>query len=484
LILAAPVANSTLAADVRELAERPPLVIHRDPLRDLADALDGRSDLALWATVDLVNIFGRPDLFRDRPAERGRAWITQILQSVLVFIPIFVTWIGLALATAAYQDMIGSPDGAARVAGRSFLQLWQQGFDGHLAAAFTFFWMAVYTVVALAAIIAVTLYSAWWGRRAELGRVSDRQSLLADLVPVLVRAQIAACDQQHASPARFAGELSRAAGRLGTLLDDTLSAQRGLQRVGELAQHLSQQLITAASAVEAATGGLGRSAAASQTVMEQVVRWAEEAGQAGEQLVTETARRVNEQFVASVEGQGKLLSELTERVDGAVAALRHACDLWAGAGPALSETLGQAGRSGAEAIGETYRLAVAAAASSLGREMTGIGANLAERVEDLQAITERYAEQTRLTTTEQGVHLAAVGTAAATIQDIARSAAAGLTTTLAAIQEVTGELRAVTHRLAQLRGNAAVASEVPGSPSPGDSASPLLAATDSHGESP
>ncbi|MGH3810948.1 MAG: hypothetical protein ACRDUV_00640 [Pseudonocardiaceae bacterium] len=507
-------ANSTLASAVRELAERPQLGIHCAPLRDLADALDGRANLASWATVDLVNTFGRPDLFRDRLEDRGgEAWITQILQSVLVFVPIIVTWIGLALATAAYQDMISAPDGTAQVAGRSFLQLWQQGFDGHLAAPFTFFWMAVYTVLALTAVIAVTLRGAWRGRRAEQLKTSDRQSLMAELIPALVRAQVAACEEQHASPARFADELSGAAGQLGALLDDTLSAQQGLRYFGDLAQRLSQQLTIAATAVESASGELGRSADAGRTAMEgtqaalaalkhtvtdhvesstqritavaeQAALQTEEVGKAGEYLLAEMARRVNEQLATSVERQGRLLSDLTDRVDGAVQALRHACDQLSGAGTGLSATLGQAGREGAEAIAESYRLAVATVVTSLGREMTGIGANLAERVEDLQAITERYAEQTRLASTEQGVHLAAVGRAAATIQDVVRSGAEGLATTLAAAREVTVELRTVAHRLAELRGNTHVAFRASDPPGGSGSVSSMFAAADGHGESP
>lgn len=513
MTLAAPVAHATLASAVRELAERPQLGIHRDPLRELADALDGRTDLASWATVDLVTTFGRSDLFRDRPQEPGgESWITQVLQSVLVFVPIIVTWTGLAVATAAYQDMVSVPDGAARVAGRSFLQLWLEGFDGELAAPFTFFWMAIYTVLALTAVIVVTLRGAWRGRRTERFKISDRQSLLADLVPVLVRVQVAIGGHQHASPARFADELSRAAGQLGVLLRDTISAQQGVQRLGDLVRPLSQQLADSAETVQSAIDRLGRSAEAGRAAMEvsqaavatlretvaqhvesgtrqitamaeQAGRQAEQLGKAGERFLGETARRVDEQLVTSVERQRRLLSDLTDRVDAAVQALRHVCDQLSGASTELWTTLGQAGQEGAEAIGETYRLAMAAATTSLGREMTVVGANLAERIENLQAITERYAEQAQRTTTEQGVHLAAVGTAAATMRDVVRTGAAGLASTLAAAREVTAELRAVTHRLAELPEHPP-AGKTPAPEPPADAGSPPLLATTGPGESP
>src|SRR5690606_28146417 len=53
--------RNTLARELTDLADRPPLAARRDELRALADDLRSGDDLDQWAEVDLLRAYARPD---------------------------------------------------------------------------------------------------------------------------------------------------------------------------------------------------------------------------------------------------------------------------------------------------------------------------------------------------------------------------------------------------------------------------------------
>ncbi|MET9609102.1 methyl-accepting chemotaxis protein [Streptomyces sp. NPDC006512] len=249
---------STVAAQLDDLAAHPGLGSRRDELTALSDALRGLGDgdLEPWTELDLLQAFAREEsvraVFDEQPEHRAWAWLEVGIGS-LVFLPLLLTWLGLSRATSAYEALIGEDPAAA---GRPFLQLWQSGFEGRLAAWSTFGHVAgsatavIFLLVLLAAVHGV--------RRTRTERRSDdarrtADDLLARLVPVLTRAQLLLNEQRLSSPQRFAAELTAAAATLGKLGDKAVRAHRQLNTavtaVSEAVENAGSRLASVDAAV-------------------------------------------------------------------------------------------------------------------------------------------------------------------------------------------------------------------------------------------
>ncbi|MEU5694043.1 hypothetical protein [Actinosynnema sp. NPDC020468] len=440
--------DTELAGRLRAVADDPRLGRPAtESVRRLADALAGSEPLAPWSSIDLVGTLGNPGPAAGGESARSRT--VQVVQSVLVFVPILVTWLGLALATGAYQEMLATPAGAEAAAGRSFLELWQSGFGGHLATPFTFGLMAVYTLVALVGVVVATFVGAQVVAKADRGEAADRDALAATLVPLLVRAQVAAKAREQNTPARFTAELAKAGDRLGTMLDRAAAAQTGLDgvvdRVGTLMTELSASVVTvretaaelrsgstsvkdAVDVAREATAALEHTvtrhvAAGVDRISDATLRAAAQAkalGEGGRQLLLDTARQVESHLDKAMDRHGEVLARVVSTAHDAVEALRGSTELLSGAGGTLSRDLSEAAREGARAIGDTYRVAVAAAATSLGREMVEVGNGLAERIEELRAVTERHENRTRRATDDHARAVIEMSAALRDFQDALR----------------------------------------------------------------
>ena len=115
----------------------------------------------IWASVDLFGAFLGDG---NEVLEDGGSW--RLLESMIqvgVFVPIAVTWVGLALAAWAYR----AADNAGTLGGESFLQGWERGF-GKLPVGLTFDWFAIYTCVLVTLLIVMT--SAQSGTAGAPGR--------------------------------------------------------------------------------------------------------------------------------------------------------------------------------------------------------------------------------------------------------------------------------------------------------------------------
>lgn len=298
-----------IARRVRELAGRPALAPRRDELTALADALGapGTDRMEPWADLDLLHSYARPeslDSTGPAPAEpRFWAYAEGVL-GALVFVPLLLTWYGLTRASSAYQALTGADPEAAT---RPFLQLWQSGFEGHLAGAFTFGHVAMSATAAIAVLFAVALVHGL--RRSAVTRRAQaaeraREELMAQLVPALTRAQLVLHGQRRSSPGRFAAELTGAAETLGRLGDSAVRVQQDLttaaNAIGESVAAAERRLAgvdtslrpleTAAGRIEAAVadGGdrVGRALDDVQRASDGVRLAVEDAGDRVEESVT------------------------------------------------------------------------------------------------------------------------------------------------------------------------------------------------------
>ncbi|MFE5621872.1 hypothetical protein ACFQ8S_07410 [Streptomyces virginiae] len=419
-----------LAAELRELSAHPRAGSHSTALRELADAVAGGSGLEVWAGGGLVAAYGGPDALApgpDEDAARGRR--LGALPTVLVFVPLLITWFGLGAAAWAYQRMRDS----GSTAQGSFLTLWQQGFDGRLWPVLRFDMMALWTVLALSALATATLLRHRWEERDE----SERRVLSQRLSGALAQTQALAAGAAAASPGRFAAELQGAAERLRVLLGQAATVQQCARDLIVQADGAAGRSVAATAALDSAADALRSGTAQMRTSVQSASAAAQEVA-AGSRLLAEsfdsavTALRttVAESFVTAGQDAARLIGAAGESVASrfdtvAVAAEErgsavagHAADSMDRVGQEVRQALTAARGSfaestqllgsavhgldrslttlpasleasaseGAERIGMAYELAVAALAASLRQEVRTVTDELADRIEELREV--------------------------------------------------------------------------------------------------
>ncbi|MFF8771512.1 methyl-accepting chemotaxis protein [Kitasatospora sp. NPDC015120] len=339
-----------IGGELRALADRPGLAGRQEELRELGLALSGAGDLDRWAELDLVHSFVRPESVRAavRPGAEPRFWAwAEVALGALVFVPLLVTWAGLMQATSAYRALIGADAGQAA---RPFLQLWQTGFEGRLSGWATFGDVALSATLFIALLLVLSV--AHGVRRAGTGRreaaaEAEAEDLLAELAPVLTRAQLVLNERRRATPQRFTAELTGAA--------------ETLERLGRQAADTQRELSEAALAVERAVAGAERRLT--------------EAGEAVDPL-----RRAVDGVEKAVDGVGKA-------VDGVGLAVRDSGERLAETvrdGAAATDSLVHRGGKQALDAAELVRLAT----DRVGTELAGAGERVEEAVRDL-AVAQR-----------------------------------------------------------------------------------------------
>lgn len=127
------------------------------------------------------------------------------MAQVGVFVPIAVTWVGLALAAWSYR----SADNAGTLRGESFLQGWEKGF-GELPAGLTFDWFAVYTCVLVTLLIVMTSAHVWRRWRVALRQAALRRNL----TNALLAADLILAPYRLPAEQRAAQELNAASGKV------------------------------------------------------------------------------------------------------------------------------------------------------------------------------------------------------------------------------------------------------------------------------
>jgi hypothetical protein len=169
-----------LPEEIRALADDPRLHDRSDQLRRLADDLAADHDLARWAQMSLHESFLRggalPALHRS-----AREYILDQIPGVLIFLPILSTWYGLQRATSAYRQSRGD----SALAGMSFLEQWQTGFNGKLATWLYFDRVASWTLVLIVTMIGFSVWRSVAQRGWEARDVREREQLLARLANVI-----------------------------------------------------------------------------------------------------------------------------------------------------------------------------------------------------------------------------------------------------------------------------------------------------------
>jgi hypothetical protein len=197
-------------------------------LRDLAGALRAYKSTPAdvesargWAGVDLFSAFLSEEPGRQETGRPAKFWSRiDVVVQVLVFVPILLTWIGLAVAAFVAKS------------GESLLQAWQTGNPSGLK----FHWVAVYTALVVFLLIVVSAALILHNRSLEQRQARLRQ----DLAEALTTADLELTPLRIGITEHIAQELDQAADKLS-------EAAARIEAVGRTAVQ-TQQAATAAVA--------------------------------------------------------------------------------------------------------------------------------------------------------------------------------------------------------------------------------------------
>ncbi|WP_346043833.1 hypothetical protein [Actinomadura chokoriensis] len=314
----------------------------------LADDLEAETDLDRWAAIDLYAAFLREDTVEERRQATTRRWggsVLDLLPAVLIFVPITLTWFGLYKATSAYRHSRGDK----ALAGKSFLEQWQSGFDGRLSGAFYFDRIAQWTLLAICVLIAVSLAQALIRRRSDRADALERARLNRDLAGALTAADFhlsrfrtddasrvdhaAQRLEDAATEARMAGAV---ANDLQRAAQDVMRQTRdGMQRVEQLAETLlkaDDAMRAAAERVGKATDDVGRRltelSSATTSVADAAADLTRSSTADAEQLRKAVAQAATELRSAADADRDRLGDRISTALDASGAAIRAALDDW------------------------------------------------------------------------------------------------------------------------------------------------------------
>ncbi|MEU4807160.1 hypothetical protein [Actinosynnema sp. NPDC023587] len=146
--------SKTVEASLRELAAAPAYRNLAPGLVRLADDV-GAGRTAHWRNVDLLAFFDADSVVGQR---RGPvAWFAdrvEVVRTILLFLPLLVTWGGIYFAVRAYRELLGAPQAEqALFADASFLQMWTRGFGDR-----TWVTLDVVALLDFCAILAVVVF--------------------------------------------------------------------------------------------------------------------------------------------------------------------------------------------------------------------------------------------------------------------------------------------------------------------------------------
>ncbi len=365
--------------ELRSLAAEERLSGRAVQLTALADSLAGGERLETWAEVDLGTAFPSAEAV-DPPARGGAVrGLIEAAPTALVFLPVLITWAGLALAAGAY----GRSQGDSSLEGLSFLERWQDAFNGALPAWLAFDRVAVYTLTGILLLIAVVLAQNLHRRWSDSRDETERTRLVRRLTSAMTAVQFELGAVRLGSPARIASELGSSVQQLREV---GLLAQRAQQDVRTTLEQAQESLRMAQGAItvlkEGSDGITGAVHEGLDVVHDLYGRFGE-VSEAVDRVATaseELSRTAEGERVRSREELEKVVTGLTEQVN------RTVSESLAGLTGALTRSSGDISRTLAD--GETaLRTALA--------EWQETGTGFAHRVELAADLSGRVAETMR-----------------------------------------------------------------------------------------
>lgn len=269
-------------------------------------------DAAAWRRVDLVSYF-------DAGAVAGRARgvlaalsrHVEIVRNVLLFTPLFFTWVGIFAAVQAYRGLLLAPwREQEQFQDASFLQLWTRGFGDRTW--WTLDHVAMCDFIALAAVIVTFLLGSWLQNRTAAVEEKDRRAKISELRSVLLDAGLA-----------LRQESTELVDRISTSLRSLLpECQKTVQQLVTAQREMSSLVTDGKDNVALMVRATGELALSSTTIAASAKSMESPTGQlAGHVHGMETSTR---DFAANL---GHVATGITSARDGMVDVVKGAGDL-------------------------------------------------------------------------------------------------------------------------------------------------------------
>ncbi len=429
------VTDRELVTELRELADHPFLTARQDQLRDLADAITDPGKAEGWCEIDLFAAFSPDDtILVDGTPAKGtssggkpvrRRGFGAAVGPALVFVPIFITWLGLMMATGAYGEVLDA-DGldAAR---RPFLEMWQQGFDGRLPAFFKFDNIALCTLAAIFCLILWTVFENITKNSREESSERELAALRVRLRGALTQASLVLSGVRLSSPARFGTELGKTAADIGSVGAMARKVHTELVEALTLALDATRKttdtLATSAIDVRDAVELLGERLAAMNRTCDDLTsvvarasimidtagsRTGQAVTKAGNQLSTTISqttlnmrRAFNDELVRSIRSVQGTFSGLDTRIDklvDATASIGYAVDR----ATVSIDAVGSTTEKAVDLLGERVSDTLVGAAEELRRTFGNTSAEIREALGEWSSATGVHASRIELTSRASG----------------------------------------------------------------------------------
>ena len=298
------------SAQLRELS---------DALRKLAGDPANLESARHWANVDLFAAFLDENPGRAETGWAARVWAgADTAVQVLVFVPILLTWIGLAWAAFADRG------------GQSLLQVWQSGG----AFGVSFHLVALYTACIVFLLIGVSIALIIHRRQLQ----KEEADLRGKLADALTRASL------ELAPVRL-GITERVAQKIGDMTEKLVETADAIEAAGQAAARAQQHATAAVTAAVPTLSSVEAAATASRHA-------ATELGKAPSMLsphlleLTETAKdaaKAQRELVIATEALSKRVA------DTLGASARGLADASAAASKRMADTFGVSSRKLADA---------------------------------------------------------------------------------------------------------------------------------------
>jgi methyl-accepting chemotaxis protein len=425
-------------------------------LRRLAADLRA-GNAAAWRRVDLVSYFDANSVVgRARGVLAAASRHVEIVRNVLLFTPLFFTWVGIFAAVQAYRELLAAPwEEQKQFEDASFLQLWTRGFGDRTW--WTLDHVAMCDFVALAAVIVMFLLGSSLQNRTAAIEEKDRMKRLSELRSVLVDAGLALREEGSELVDRMSASLR-------SLLPEY---QRTVQQLVAAQQEMSNLVTNGKDNISLMVRATGELAISSTTIAESAKSMESPTGQlAGHVHGVENATRdlaANLGHVANgitsakdgmadvVKGAGDLNRELRDVYANRIEELRQESTAHAATVGELIEARRELNRSiesGRVGVAQWVRGTAAIAAS--GSSIVDSTNELREHVAALRAASEKF-DQT-------------VGSMVSGTQSFATqlpSAQKGVLEVLASVLQLSKKLDGVHERQERLTANIAALADNP-----------------------
>ena len=240
----------TVAQRLRNLAKEPLLAHHASQLGQLATDLAVGKRAACWAELDLHEAFVVDEHGSEEALYTRKIRNAEIARGALIFLPLVITWIGIALATQAYSAAL---EQSPELAGQAFIALWERGFDGAGSFSIPLSTVALLDVIAIAALIAVAVYLQIARSRAEVTQTADLQRVRTQLASALLDASLHLAPAKYSSPERFQAALNDSAESMGVLLEQLKESAASSAKAAATASEATARLTSSADTLSGAS---------------------------------------------------------------------------------------------------------------------------------------------------------------------------------------------------------------------------------------